>query len=72
MTVPNSSRMPARARKDAEKYLLPGEEAVVVTRRHWAVLIEPTVKFVPLLIAGGWLLRRTSSTRSASSGSRRA
>ncbi len=29
--------LPARARKDVEKYLLPGEQAVVVTRRHWAV-----------------------------------
>jgi uncharacterized membrane protein YdbT with pleckstrin-like domain len=49
-------RLPTRARKDVEKYLLPGEEAVVATRRHWAVLIEPTAKFLPLFLAGGWLL----------------
>jgi uncharacterized membrane protein YdbT with pleckstrin-like domain len=48
--------LPARARKDVEKYLLPGEQAVVVTRRHWAVLIEPTVKFLPVFLIGGWLL----------------
>jgi uncharacterized membrane protein YdbT with pleckstrin-like domain len=48
--------LPTRARKDVEKYLLPGEEAVVVTRRHWAVLIEPTVKFLPVFVIGGWLL----------------
>jgi uncharacterized membrane protein YdbT with pleckstrin-like domain len=48
--------LPARARKDVEKYLLPGEQAVVVTRRHWAVLIEPTVKFLPFFLIGGWLL----------------
>ena len=43
-------------RKDVEKYLLPDEQAVVVTRRHWAVLIEPTVKFLPVFLIGGWLL----------------
>jgi uncharacterized membrane protein YdbT with pleckstrin-like domain len=48
--------LPTRARKDVEKYLLPGEEAVVVTRRHWAVLIEPTVKFLPVFLVGCWLL----------------
>ncbi len=51
-----ADRLPARARKDVEKYLLPGEDAVVVTRRHWAVLIEPTVKFLPVFVIGGWLL----------------
>jgi hypothetical protein len=45
-----------RASKDVRKYLLPEETAVVATRRHWAVLIEPTAKFLPLLVAGGWLL----------------
>jgi uncharacterized membrane protein YdbT with pleckstrin-like domain len=48
--------LPARVRKDVEKYLLPDERAVVATRRHWAVLIEPTVKFLPLFLVGGWLL----------------
>ncbi|MDK3256090.1 PH domain-containing protein [Blastococcus capsensis] len=48
--------LPARAAKDVEKYLLDDEDAVVATRRHWAVLILPTAKFLPVLIAGGWLL----------------
>ncbi|MCW2684112.1 MAG: uncharacterized protein JWP33_2025, partial [Blastococcus sp.] len=56
MTAPGSGRLPTRARKDVEKYLLPGESAVVVTRRHWAVLLEPTAKFLPPVLAGGWLL----------------
>jgi uncharacterized membrane protein YdbT with pleckstrin-like domain len=56
MSGPPSDRLPSRARKDVEKYLLPTEEAVVVTRRHWAVLIEPTVKFLPVFVVGGWLL----------------
>jgi membrane protein YdbS with pleckstrin-like domain len=47
--------MPSRASKDAAKYLLEDEEPVLSTRRHWAVLIEPTVKFLPAFIAGGWL-----------------
>ena len=55
MTGPGLDRLPTRARKDVEKYLLPGEDAVVVTRRHWAVLIEPAVKSVPVFLAGGWL-----------------
>jgi membrane protein YdbS with pleckstrin-like domain len=37
---------------DVEKYLLPGEEALVATRRHWAVLIEPTARFLPVLGIG--------------------
>ena len=45
-------RLPNRTRRDVEKYLLPGEEAVVATRRHWAVLLEPTVRFLPLLAVG--------------------
>jgi uncharacterized membrane protein YdbT with pleckstrin-like domain len=56
MSGPLSDRLPTRARKDVEKYLLPNEEAVVVTRRHWAVLIEPTAKFLPVFLIGGWLL----------------
>ena len=46
----------ARARKDIAKYLLPGEGHVHITRRHWAVLLEPTVKFLPVFLIGGWLL----------------
>ena len=52
MTAPASRRLPTRARKDVEKYLLPGEEAVVATRRHWAVLIEPTARFLPVFAVG--------------------
>ena len=59
--------LPARARKDVEKYLLPGEQAVVVTRRHWAVLIEPTVKFLPVFLIGGWLLLFDPENRVTSS-----
>jgi membrane protein YdbS with pleckstrin-like domain len=55
MTRPAPGRMPSRASKDAAKYLLDDEEPVLSTRRHWAVLIEPTVKFVPAFVAGGWL-----------------
>jgi uncharacterized membrane protein YdbT with pleckstrin-like domain len=56
MSVPRPSKLPTRARKDVEKYLLPGEDAVVATRRHWAVLIEPTARFVPVFAVGVWLL----------------
>jgi membrane protein YdbS with pleckstrin-like domain len=45
-----------RAQKDVAKYLLPGEEAIIATRRHWAVLVEPAAKALPLLVIGGWLL----------------
>ncbi|MGR7023739.1 PH domain-containing protein [Geodermatophilus sp. URMC 62] len=47
---------PPRWAKDAAKYLLPGEEAVVATRRHWAVLLEPAAKRLPVLLGGLWLL----------------
>ncbi len=56
MSAPEPDGLPTRARKDVEKYLLPEERAVVATRRHWAVLIAPTVKFLPALLIGGWLL----------------
>jgi len=46
----------ARARKDIAKYLLPEEGWEIITQRHWAVLIEPTLKFLPVFVAGGWLL----------------
>jgi hypothetical protein len=55
MTGTAPGRMPSRASKDAAKYLLDDEVPVLSTRRHWAVLIEPTVKFLPALVAGGWL-----------------
>jgi hypothetical protein len=45
-----------RARKDVAKYLLPGEDVIVATRRHWASLAEPVVKSLPLLVIGFWLL----------------
>ncbi len=47
--------LPTRAGKDADKYLLPGEDVVLATRRHWAVLVEPTVRFLPVFALGGWL-----------------
>jgi uncharacterized membrane protein YdbT with pleckstrin-like domain len=53
---PPPDGLPTRARKDVEKYLLPEERAVVATRRHWAVLIEPTIKFLPVFLIGAWLL----------------
>ena len=57
MTDPASGPRPERWRKDAAKYLLPAEQPpVVATRRHWAVLIAPTLKALPVLVLGGWLL----------------
>lgn len=47
--------LPTRAGKDADKYLLPGEDVVLATRRHWAVLIEPTLRFLPTFLVGGVL-----------------
>jgi hypothetical protein len=57
----------ARARKDIEKYLLPKEDWEIITQRHPAVLIEPTLKALPVLIAGGWLLVRDPDNRFTSS-----
>ncbi|MEX5716898.1 PH domain-containing protein [Geodermatophilus maliterrae] len=69
MTGParSADSRPPRWAKDAAKYLLPGEEAVVATRRHWAVLLEPAVKRLPVLGVGLWVLtldpeNRVSST----------
>ena len=43
--------------KAAEKSLLPQEQPpVVATRRHWAVLIVPASKALPVLAVSGWLL----------------
>ncbi len=67
MTGTTPPDLPPRARKDVEKYLLPEETAVVATRRHWAVLIEPTVKFLPVFVAGGWLLLFDPENRAVSS-----
>jgi membrane protein YdbS with pleckstrin-like domain len=67
MAPPTPLELPPRAAKDVEKYLLPDETAVVATRRHWAVLIEPTLKFLPVLAAGGWLLRFDPENRVTSS-----
>ena len=66
MTGPSGGR-PPRWAKDAKKYLLPGEGAVVATRRHWAVLLAPAARTLPVLVLGGWLLtldpdNRVSST----------
>jgi membrane protein YdbS with pleckstrin-like domain len=55
MSGPAGGR-PPRWAKDAAKYLLPGEQAVVATRRHWAVLLWPLAKTLPVLLAGLWLL----------------
>jgi uncharacterized membrane protein YdbT with pleckstrin-like domain len=44
-----------RARKDVAKYLLPGEKPIIATRRHWAVLVLPALKALPVLVLGGWL-----------------
>jgi uncharacterized membrane protein YdbT with pleckstrin-like domain len=57
MTDPAPDPRPERWRKDAAKYLLPAEQPpVVATRRHWAVLIAPVLKALPVLALGGWLL----------------
>src|SRR5215218_299009 len=67
MTGPPPLELPPRAAKDVAKYLLPDEKAVVATRRHWAVLIEPTAKFLPVFVAGGWLLLFDPGNRVTSS-----
>ncbi|HET6394643.1 MAG TPA: PH domain-containing protein [Blastococcus sp.] len=67
MSGPAPLELPPRASKDVQKYLLPDEKAVVATRRHWAVLIEPTVKFLPAFVAGGWLLLLDPDNRVTSS-----
>jgi membrane protein YdbS with pleckstrin-like domain len=57
VTGPAPLELSHRASKDVEKYLLPDEKAVVATRRHWAVLIEPTAKVLPVFVVGVWLLQ---------------
>jgi membrane protein YdbS with pleckstrin-like domain len=54
--------------KDAEKYLLPHEKPpVIATRRHWAVLIGPGVKALPVLAVGVWLLLLDPDNRATAS-----
>ena len=67
MTAPASPPLPPRASKDVAKYLLDDEEAVLAIRRHWAVLIEPTAKFLPVFLIGGWLLMLDPENRVTSS-----
>jgi membrane protein YdbS with pleckstrin-like domain len=67
VSAPDPEALPTRARKDVQKYLLPDERAVVATRRHWAVLIEPTLKFLPVFVIGGWLLVFDPDNRVSSS-----
>jgi uncharacterized membrane protein YdbT with pleckstrin-like domain len=67
VTDPADGELPTRARKDVEKYLLPEERWVVATRRHWAVLIEPTAKFLPAFLVGCWLLLFDPDNRVTSS-----
>ena len=67
MSVVDPDELPTRARKDVEKYLLPDERAVVATRRHWAVLVGPTLKFLPIFLVGGWLLLLDPDNRISSS-----
>lgn len=54
MTRPRTSSAPLG--RDAGRYLLPGEEAVVNQRRHWAALVRPGVRGVPVLAVGVWVL----------------
>jgi membrane protein YdbS with pleckstrin-like domain len=68
VTRPGPPELPARASKDVDKYLLDDEKpAVLAVRRHWAVLIEPTAKFLPVFLAGGWLLLFDPENRVTSS-----
>ncbi|SEO71742.1 PH domain-containing protein [Trujillonella endophytica] len=67
MSDPAPDLRPERWRKDADKYLLPGElPPVVATRRHWAVLIVPALKALPVLVLGGWLLVLDPDNRATS------
>ncbi|MEI4278162.1 PH domain-containing protein [Klenkia terrae] len=54
MTRPRTPSAPLG--RDAGRYLLPGEKAVVNQRRHWAALVRPGVRGVPVLVAGLWVL----------------
>ena len=66
--APDSDGRKPRWSKDADKYLLPTEQPpVIATRRHWAVLIVPALKALPVLAAGGWLLVLDPDNRVTSS-----
>ncbi|MEU2347502.1 PH domain-containing protein [Modestobacter sp. NPDC049651] len=49
--------------KDADKYLLDDEPPIIATRRHWAVLVRPFARGLPVLAAGGWLLQAAPDNR---------
>ncbi|MGY1813480.1 PH domain-containing protein [Blastococcus sp. SYSU D00820] len=67
MTRPSAGQRPERWRKDAAKYLLPQEHPpVIATRRHWAVLIAPALKALPVLAVGVWLLQLAPENRVSS------
>ncbi|SFT41852.1 PH domain-containing protein [Geodermatophilus amargosae] len=65
MTGPGGGR-PPRWAKDAAKYLLPGEQAVVATRRHWAVLLWPGANALAVLLVGLWVLTLDPDNRFSS------
>ena len=66
--APTSDGRRPRWSKDAEKYLLPHEQPpVIATRRHWAVLIGPVLKAVPVLAVGVWLLLLDPDNRTTAS-----
>ncbi|MGY1781271.1 PH domain-containing protein [Geodermatophilus sp. SYSU D01036] len=66
MSGPAGGR-PPRWAKDAAKYLLPSEQAVVATRRHWAVLLWPAAKAVAVLLVGLWVLTLDPDNRVSAS-----
>lgn len=49
--------------RDAGRYLLPGEKAVVNQRRHWAALVRPGVRGLPVLVLGVWVLALDADNR---------
>jgi membrane protein YdbS with pleckstrin-like domain len=67
VAAPTHARLPGRATKDVGKYVLDGEEVVLTRRRHWAVLVEPTLKFLPAFLVGGWLFLLDPENRVTSS-----
>jgi membrane protein YdbS with pleckstrin-like domain len=67
MTGTPAAPLPRRASKDVAKYVLDEEEVVLTRRRHWAVLLEPTAKFLPMFAAGAWLLLFDAENRVTSS-----
>jgi membrane protein YdbS with pleckstrin-like domain len=64
--VPQGVTLSRRAEKDGNKYLLPDETVRVAVRRHPAVLIEPTLKALPVYVVGGWLLLQGPENRPVS------